>query len=118
LVQKIDEKSSIIKFAEEINQNTDDDIDVGDIPFALAYAVSIHKSQGLEYKSVKVIITDEARSVISHNIFYTAITRAKECLEIYCSYETLKYISDNFSRENTKSDAAILINNNKLEFCY
>ncbi|MDA3079642.1 MULTISPECIES: ATP-dependent DNA helicase [unclassified Campylobacter] len=118
LVKKIDEKSSIIKFAEEINQNTDDDIDVGDIPFALAYAVSIHKSQGLEYKSVKVIITDEARSVISHNIFYTAITRAKECLEIYCSYETLKYISDNFSRENTKSDAAILINNNQLKFCY
>ncbi|MEU4290022.1 ATP-binding domain-containing protein [Kribbella sp. NPDC026596] len=44
------------------------------IPFQIAYAVSIHKAQGLEFDSVKVVITDANEERISHNIFYTAIT--------------------------------------------
>ena len=48
------------------------------VPFQVAYAVSIHKAQGLEYKSVKIVITNDVEELITHNIFYTAITRAKE----------------------------------------
>ncbi|WP_198427399.1 C-terminal helicase domain-containing protein [Streptomyces buecherae] len=51
------------------------------VPFQIAYAVSIHKAQGVEYKSVKVVITDANEESISHSIFYTAITRARERLE-------------------------------------
>ncbi|WP_366123861.1 helicase C-terminal domain-containing protein [uncultured Campylobacter sp.] len=47
----------------------------------MAYAISIHKSQGLEYDSVKIVITREIEENISHNIFYTAITRAKKYLK-------------------------------------
>jgi len=43
------------------------------------HAVSIHKAQGLEYDSVKIVITDEVEELVTHNIFYTAITRAREC---------------------------------------
>ena len=50
----------------------------GSVPFQVAYAVSIHKAQGLEYDSVKVVITDANEDDISHNIFYPAITRARE----------------------------------------
>ena len=46
------------------------------------YAVSIHKSQGLEYDSVKIVIANDLEDVISHNVFYTAITRAKKQLHI------------------------------------
>ena len=46
------------------------------IPFQLAYAVSIHKAQGLEYDSVKVIIPKSNSEKITHGIFYTAITSA------------------------------------------
>ncbi len=53
------------------------------IPFHLAYAVSIHKAQGLEYNSVKIIIPSSNAEKISHSIFYTAITRAKEKLKIF-----------------------------------
>ena len=42
------------------------------IPFQLAYAVSIHKAQGLEYDSVKVIISNSNSEKITHGIFYTA----------------------------------------------
>ena len=44
------------------------------IPFQIAYAVSIHKAQGLEYRSVKIIIPSYNAEKISHSIFYTAIT--------------------------------------------
>ncbi len=69
------------------------------IPFQLAYAVSIHKAQGLEYKSVKIIIPSCNTDKITHSIFYTAITRAKEKLKIYWSAETMENIIESFSEE-------------------
>lgn len=67
------------------------------VPFQLAYAVSIHKAQGLEYDSVKVIIPRSNSEKITHGIFYTAITRAKKKLKIYWSSETMKDIVESFS---------------------
>lgn len=40
------------------------------IPFQLAYAISIHKAQGLEYKSVKIVIPSSNAEKITHSIFY------------------------------------------------
>lgn len=85
------------------NADEDDDSDLTTIvPFSVAYAVSIHKSQGLEYNFVKLIITNEIDELITHSIFYTAITRAKEKLKIYWSAEcqnkiisTIKHKEDN-----------------------
>ena len=57
------------------------------VPFQVAYAISIHKAQGLEYDSVKIVITDEVDELITHNIFYTAITRAKN--EVVIIAETI-----------------------------
>lgn len=69
------------------------------IPFQLAYAVSIHKAQGLEYDSVKVIIPRSNSERITHGIFYTAITRAKKNLKIYWSSETMTDIVKSFSQD-------------------
>lgn len=94
-------KSTIISFS--VNANYDDDIeDKKDsvVPFVIAYATSIHKSQGLEYKSVKIVINDEVGDIISHNIFYTAITRAKEKLKIYWTPECMNKIVGNFVTRN------------------
>ncbi len=71
------------------------------IPFQLAYAVSIHKAQGLEYDSVKVIIPRGNTEKITHGIFYTAITRAKKKLKIYWSSEIMNDIVKNFSEEKS-----------------
>lgn len=49
----------------------------------LRYTVSIHKAQGLEYNSAKEVIPSSNSEQISHGIFYTAITRAKEKLKIF-----------------------------------
>lgn len=73
------------------------------IPFQIAYAVSIHKAQGLEYKSVKIIIPSYNAEKISHSIFYTAITRAKDKLKIYWSAETMQDIIESFTKEKDES---------------
>lgn len=88
----------------------DDDYETSDhiVPFQVAYAVSIHKAQGLEYSSVKIVITDELEEMITHNIFYTAVTRAKEELKIYWSPETEKKIFKNMKKRENKRDIALL----------
>ena len=83
--------------------NEDDDMRMKSIiPFQLAYAVSIHKAQGLEYDSVKVIIPRNNSEKITHSIFYTAITRAKKKLKIYWSSETMEEIVESFTIEKTE----------------
>ncbi len=70
------------------------------IPFQLAYAVSIHKAQGLEYDSVKVVIPSVNTERITKGVFYTAITRTKRKLPIYWSSETMEKIISGFSSEH------------------
>lgn len=86
----------------------DDDSTSGSVPFQVAYAVSIHKAQGLEYDSVKVVITDANEDDISHNIFYTAITRAREHLQIFWTPETEHAVLGGLQRSVNKKDAALL----------
>ncbi len=106
---------SIIRFSVSKYQSTDEDDDNSSnsvVPFQVAYAVSIHKAQGLEYKSVKIVITDEIEEMITHNIFYTAITRAREKLKIYWTPETENKILKRLERRLNRKDEALL----KLHF--
>ena len=88
----LDAGHSLVRFPVYRNGRITDDDEIDDsmtiIPFQLAYAVTIHKAQGLEYQSVKIIVTDEIDEKITKNIFYTAITRARNDLAIYWSPET------------------------------
>ena len=78
------------------------------VPFQIAYAVSIHKSQGLEFDSVKIVIADETEEKITHNIFYTAITRARKYLTIYWSPEVCNRILNRIRPENSNKDFLLL----------
>lgn len=106
LLKTLPNEKSIVKFYVNRFKNVDEDDDINSkavVPFSIAYAVSIHKSQGLEYDCVKVIITNEIDDLITHNIFYTAITRAKQKLKIYWTPECQnKIISAIKHRENNK----------------
>ncbi|WP_294927314.1 ATP-binding domain-containing protein [Sulfurimonas sp.] len=68
----------------------------------------MHKAQGLEYSSVKIVITNEVEEMITHNIFYTAITRAKEDLKIYWSPETENKILQELKRKDNNKDVGLL----------
>ena len=85
------------------------------VPFQLAYAVSIHKAQGLEYNSVKVVIPNSNSEKISHGIFYTAITRTKEKLKIFWSADTMQEIVSGFNKEQNNRISLDMIKKKLIE---
>ncbi len=101
---------SIIRFKVSKFSNKDDDERNKDniVPFQVAYAVSIHRAQGLEYDSVKIVITDDMEDLITHNIFYTAITRAKKKLKIFWTKKAEQNILGKMKRTFNDRDASIL----------
>ena len=56
----------------------------------LAYAMSVHKSQGSEYKCVITLALPEHREFMCRNLLYTAVTRAKKECVVICDEETVK----------------------------
>ena len=56
----------------------------------------------------KIVITDEVDELISHNIFYTAITRAKKELRIYWTAEVEKKVLQRISPSNIDDDIEVL----------
>lgn len=61
----------------------------------LAYAVTIHKSQGSEYPAVVMPVLTGPRLLFNRNLLYTAVTRAKNCVTILGSSKTLQEMIDN-----------------------
>lgn len=74
--------------------------------YTLAYAITIHKSQGSEYKNVNIILptlSDDTNSsnLLNKNLIYTAITRAKAKLVIFAELETVLVASGNYVFRNS-----------------
>lgn len=92
------------------NYNTDNDDDDNVMPFQVAYAISIHKAQGLEYDYVNIIISNDIEEQITHNIFYTAITRARKDLKIFWSAETQNKILNSMKQNDMSRDYNIIKN--------
>ena len=93
---------------EKDTSDEDDDSLNTTVPFQVAYAVSIHKAQGLEYDSVKIVITDANEDDITHNIFYTAVTRTRENLRIFWTPETQQRVLQSLRRSANPKDVDLL----------
>lgn len=106
------ETNTAVRFEVYKVKSTDEDDDGNTsrtiVPFQLAYAVSIHKSQGLEYDSVKIVITDEVDELITHSIFYTAITRARKDLHIYWTPEVEAKVITRIKPRDMSEDISLL----------
>ena len=62
----------------------------------LAYAVTVHKSQGSEFDAVVLALSDGLpRKLLTRNILYTAITRAKRLLVIVGSQVVAYMVNNN-----------------------
>ena len=85
----------------------DEDREV-DYPFGeledleLAYAVTVHKSQGSEYPAVILPLLSGPRGLFNRNLLYTAVTRARSCVVILGSREAVRTMTDNV-RENIRN---------------
>ncbi len=69
----------------------------------LAYAITIHKSQGSEYPAVVLPLLTGPKPLLNRNILYTAVTRGKKCVTIVGSRETVKEMIRNQSEQTRYS---------------
>ena len=61
----------------------------------LAYAITIHKSQGSEYPAVVIPVYSGPRMLMTRNLIYTAVTRARACVCLVGIPEMLQAMVDN-----------------------
>ncbi|MEG1504746.1 MAG: ATP-dependent RecD-like DNA helicase [Lachnospiraceae bacterium] len=66
----------------------------------LAYAITIHKSQGSEYPAVIIPLLPGPRQLYNRNLLYTAITRARKCVTLVGSDETFQEMIQNVNEQN------------------
>jgi hypothetical protein len=87
-------EGSTVRFSVSSDDASDEDDDALHtvVPFQVAYAVSIHKAQGLEYNSVKIVVTNANEDDLTHSIFYTAVTRTRQHLRIFWTPETQRKV--------------------------
>lgn len=69
----------------------------------LAYAITIHKSQGSEYPAVVMPLLTGPRMLFNRNLLYTAVTRAKNCVTIVGSDDTVQMMINNESEQRRYS---------------
>ncbi|WP_390617572.1 exodeoxyribonuclease V subunit alpha [Yersinia aleksiciae] len=56
-----------------------------------AYAMTVHKSQGSEFEHTALILPNTFMPVLTRELVYTAITRARQRLTLYCSHAVLSH---------------------------
>ena len=69
----------------------------------LAYAVTIHKSQGSEYPAVIIPMLSGPRMLMNRNLLYTAVTRARKCVTVVGSEETFREMINNEKQQRRYS---------------
>ena len=69
----------------------------------LAYAVTIHKSQGSEYPAVVIPLLTGPRMLMNRNLLYTAVTRARSCVTLVGSDRTFEMMIENVSEQTRYS---------------
>lgn len=80
-----------------------------------SYAITVHKSQGSEYKGVFLILPPEASVMISKRLLYTAVTRAKEAVYIFGSKYVMEYGLNPMSEQKRNSGLKALLIEKKRE---
>lgn len=101
----------INEYAEEVIVEFDENRRVT-YPFAqldeieLAYAVTIHKSQGSEYPAVVMPLLSGPKMLFNRNLLYTGVTRAKNCVTILGSRKTVQEMIANNNQNSRYTSLA------------
>ena len=72
----------------------------------LAYAITIHKSQGSEYPAVVIPLLSGPSMLMNRNLLYTAVTRARKCVTLVGNDATFAEMIQNISQQKRYSGLA------------
>lgn len=94
IIESISERDKIMRIVFDEDKNVE-------YPFAgldeldLAYAITVHKSQGSEFPIVIMPVCSFAPMLMSRNLFYTAVTRARDMVILVGSEKTVDNMTQN-----------------------
>lgn len=77
-----------------------------------AYAITVHKGQGSEYRYVILPVFDCPRQLMTRSLLYTAVTRAKESVILVGKSECVQYMTSNDQRPNRNTRLCDLLTEN------
>ncbi len=99
IIQKIDVDNSFLTVSYDDGKVVEYDFDMLD-QLELAYAITVHKSQGSEFPAVVIALSGVPPMLACRNLLYTAITRARQLVILVGDINILKSMVDNnFERE-------------------
>lgn len=101
LVVEYDEKRTVIYSFEVLDE------------LELAYAITIHKSQGSEYPAVIIPLLQGPKQLFNRNLIYTAVTRAKRCVTLVGS----EYVFQDMIKNENEQNRNTSLNEHIQEFC-
>lgn len=96
-IDKIDEENQLVTFRFDDDKYAECDLSAFD-DIEHAYAITVHKSQGSEYKAVIIPLFDCPRGLMTRNLLYTAVTRAKNLAIIAGKINIMGDMIENNSR--------------------
>ncbi|QXD22487.1 exodeoxyribonuclease V subunit alpha [Opitutia bacterium ISCC 51] len=101
IMQAEDEPDSLFAYFPDENEETKRH-PLSALPaFESAYAFTVHKSQGSEYKNVVLILPSIESPILSQELIYTAISRSRNRAEIWGETESLKMAINNPTRRTS-----------------
>ena len=110
-IETNEEKDTFVIVSYEDNDVLYDKQDLDEIN--LAYAISIHKSQGSEYKIVMMPMVKSYMHMLKKELIYTAITRAKQYLIILGDMKLLIYAANHLSNKR-QTTLALRLNDSTI----
>ena len=93
IVGEVDAENRVLTVNYEGNTVEYDGEDLHEL--SLAYAISVHKSQGSEYPAVVVPITTQHYPLLQRNLLYTAMTRGKKLVILIGTQKALSIALEN-----------------------
>ncbi len=107
IIEEIDRKLGFMRvyFEDKIAQYPLEDL----FQLDLAYAITVHKSQGSEFEAVILPLLPSHKNLYYRNLFYTAVTRAKQMLILIGREETVTSMVNNDKKSRRFSNLARLL---------
>ena len=107
-IDKIDTENQTVTFRFDDDRYADCDINAFD-DIEHAYAITVHKSQGSEYRAVILPLLDCPRGLMTRNMLYTAVTRAQSLVIIVGKQSVMCDMIENNVRQNKYTGLANML---------
>ncbi len=110
VISRIDENMELMTVVFDENRQVDYPFKLLD-ELELAYAITVHKSQGSEYPAVVMPMFQGPRPLMNRNLLYTAVTRAKNCVALVGSATVFNEMVENENEHKRYSGLQYFLKN-------